>query len=366
LTQGAGGPVDCFVAEGVYSNEGRRDVGGAYKAFARGDWRTKKATIIRRIIVTASSFIALIGLGWTMEGAAWGATSSSSSATIIFDDAAQQAELIIPTPPCPVSQPNCEWKFFLNEPKLSVDVGTVYGTSGTLTIAYPKDFCGVIQADAYVGPPWVAKRGFQHTIEDCNTPPTTAPPATTPTTAPPSTTPTTAPPVVAATSTPPAAPPAAAPTIVPVSAAPAELPSTGPAALPFTGVNVKPLLYVGLALVMLGLYLLAPAESWRKLSRFRRKLARLRSTRPLLGRSSFNAELIRGMAEIHPRPATSTTGCAPPLALNRGIENLSQRGPISEHWPRRLTGRSQKASAHPPLFHSSAIWPSQRPPIRGP
>ncbi len=172
-------------------------------------------------MVVMSSVIALIALSVTLGGAAWSAADSSSTAVITFDDAAQQAQLIIPTPACPASQPDCQWKFFLNEPKLSVDVATVYGTSGTLTIDYPKDFCGVIQADAYVGPPWVAKRGFQHTIEDC-TPPTTtttAPPATTTTTSSPTppTTPTTNPPPVFGSVTATTAPPPAAPPLCPRS-----------------------------------------------------------------------------------------------------------------------------------------------------
>ncbi|MBF6558103.1 MAG: hypothetical protein IVW52_18505, partial [Acidimicrobiales bacterium] len=139
---------------------------------------------MKRIVVVISSVIALIALSVTLGGAAWSAADTSSTAIITFDDAAHQARLTIPTPACPASQPDCRWKFFMNEPKLNVDVATVYGTSGILTIAYPPNFCGVIQADAYIGgPPWDAKRGFQHTIEDCKPPPTTTtttePPATT-------------------------------------------------------------------------------------------------------------------------------------------------------------------------------------------
>ncbi len=128
---------------------------------------------MKRTILAVSAIIVVIAVSVILGGAAVSASDTSSTAVIIFDDAAQQAKLIIPTPACPASQPDCQWKFFLNEPKLSVDVATVYGTSGTLTIDYPKDFCGVIQADAYVGPPWVAERGFQHTIEDCTSPTTT-------------------------------------------------------------------------------------------------------------------------------------------------------------------------------------------------
>jgi hypothetical protein len=224
---------------------------------------------VKRIIVAIASVMTLIAFSITLGGAAWSATNAPTTAVITFDDAAQQVTLQIPTPACPASQPDCQWKFFLNEPKLSVDVATVYGTSGTLTLAYPSDFCGVIQADAYVGPPWVAKRGFQHTIEDC-TPPTTTttttePPTTTTSTEPPTTTTTTTtpPPVPAPVSGPTAEPPA--PVVVPVAApVPPPAPLTQ---LPFTGKNIKPFLLVGLALVAVGLALLSPGEYWRRASR---------------------------------------------------------------------------------------------------
>ena len=225
---------------------------------------------MKRIIVAIGSVIVLIAFSVTLGGAAWSAANSSSTAVITFDDAAQHVQLTIPTPACPTSQPDCQWKFFLNEPKLSVDVATVYGTSGVLTLDYPKDFCGVIQADAYVGPPWVAKRGWQHTIDDCTTPTTTStePPTTTTTTNVPPTTTTT-------TNVPPVPPPTSGPSIQPPAPAPAALPFTAPATtvaapltqLPFTGKDIKPYLFAGLTLVALGLALLAPSRFWRRASR---------------------------------------------------------------------------------------------------
>jgi len=222
---------------------------------------------VKRIIVVLSSVTALIALSVTLGGAAWSANTPPTAAVIVFDDAAQQAQLIIPTPACPETQPECQWKFFLNEPKLHVDVATVYGTSGTLTIPYPSKFCGVIQADAYVGPPWVAKRGFQHTINNCEppTPVITTTTTTTTTTEPPP--PTTGPP------TPPTAPPPAShvvPPVVPVpTATPVAVttPKAVPTQLPFTGVDTKPLLAIGLLLVMLGMVLLNNTESWRRMAR---------------------------------------------------------------------------------------------------
>jgi hypothetical protein len=222
---------------------------------------------VKRIIVAIASVMTLITFSITLGGAAWSATTAPSTAVITFDDAAQQVTLQIPSPACPASQPTCQWKFFLNEPKLSVDVATVFGTSGTLTLAYPPNFCGVIQADAYVGPPWVAKRGFQHTIEDCE-PPTTTTTTTEPPTTTTTTTTTTLPPVPPPISGPTVEPPTPAPVAVPV-AAPAPVPAA-PAPitqLPFTGKNMTPFLVVGLALVVFGLALLAPDEYWRRASR---------------------------------------------------------------------------------------------------
>ena len=236
----------------------------------------------KRTILIATAVVALISMSATMEAGAWGADGPPSTAVITFDDAAQQVTLTIPTPACPDTQPTCQWKFFLNEPKLSVDVSTIYGTSGVLTLAYPKNFCGVIQADAYVGPPWVAKRGFQHTIEDCSPPATTTTtttdePSTTTTTDEPSTTTTsttttTPPPGDAPTSvhpTPPSADGAATspPVVAAAAVTPAALPassavpatvaaSSAPSQLPFTGVDFESLLVMGLASVALGLCLL--------------------------------------------------------------------------------------------------------------
>jgi LPXTG-motif cell wall-anchored protein len=210
---------------------------------------------------------------------AWAAPSNSAYPVITFDDAAHQAELTIPTPACPTIQPTCEWKFFLNEPKLSVDVAIIYGTSGTLVIPYPPNFCGVIQADAYVGPPWVAKRGFQHTIADCTPTPTTSPTTvpvappestttTTSTTAPPTLTTTTSSlgPTVAAATTPSLGPTVAAasstsPTASPVGAPENTAAGSDTQALPFTGVNIVALFFIGAALAAVGLLLLRRRRS---------------------------------------------------------------------------------------------------------
>jgi hypothetical protein len=224
---------------------------------------------MKQLMRVLMALFVLVLLSATTEAAAGGESDSPSDAVITFDDAAQVVHLTIPTHACPESEPQCEWKFFLNEPKLHIDVATVYGTSGTLTIDYPSNFCGVIQADAYVGPPWVAKRGYQHSIADCTAVTTspTVPPSAGATNEPPTTAPTEA-------STPTPAPPengaAAATAVPPPTVAPAATPSpvtvgspvgspvgSSPTQLPFTGPDIKPFLLIGWLLVALGLCLAA-------------------------------------------------------------------------------------------------------------
>ena len=223
---------------------------------------------MKRIFI--ASVIAVTVVASVAVGTATRASASPTSAVITFDDIARQVTLQIPDPPCDVSEPGCVWKFFLNEPKVSVDVAIVYsspGTSGTLTIPYPPGFCDILQADAYVGPtangPWVSKRGWQHQIApvgDCE-PPT--PPSGGGTDTPPPGEPPSEP-------IPPAAAPAPAPTpepqaaaVAPVVAAATAAPTTttnapakpaaAPASLPFTGANLGPFVILGLTFVTLGL-----------------------------------------------------------------------------------------------------------------
>jgi hypothetical protein len=257
---------------------------------------------VKRLVVAIASVMTLIAFSITLGGAAWSAATTPSTAVITFDDAAQVVTLQIPSPACPASQPTCQWKFFLNEPKLSVDVATVYGTSGTLTLAYPPDFCGVIQADAYVGPPWVAKRGFQHTIEDCEPPTTTTTTTSTTTTEPPTTTLPAVPPPVSGPTVEPPAPPPPAPVVMPVAA-----PVTPPAPLtqlPFTGRDIKPFLVAGLVLVVLGVLLMTPTGYWRRTSR------RWSWTSPVRNRRSSPPGWRQAAVVMRLRATASVVGCS--------------------------------------------------------
>ncbi len=169
------------------------------------------------------------------------------------------------------------------------------------------DFCGVIQADAYVGPRGCPKRGFQHTIEDCE------PPTTTTTTEPPTTTTTTS------RRPPPRPPPSRraatglrnntqppAPTSGRRTGGRTRRHSTAAplTQLPFTGRDIKPFLFGGLALVAVGLALLAPSEYWRRASR------RLSAIFPRSSRWLSGTWMGRSALSVRLRGAASMVGCS--------------------------------------------------------
>jgi hypothetical protein len=89
---------------------------------------------------------------------------------IRFNDPGRYASLTIPTPGCRGDQ-RCTWELIVNEPFVPGQpvVGAVYGTSGVLYVRYPP-ICGVIQADAIVGPPPKLVVGYRHQINDCGCP----------------------------------------------------------------------------------------------------------------------------------------------------------------------------------------------------
>ena len=150
----------------------------------------------------------------------------------------------------------------------------------------------------------MAKRGFQHTIEDCEPPTTTTTePPTTTTTEPPTTTTTTTtqpiPPPISGNNVEPPAPAPAAP-VAPVATVTATPPLTQ---LPFTGRDIKPFLFGGLTLVALGLALVAPPEVWRRLSR------RLSRMFPATSRWLSGTRVGRASLALRLRGAPSVVGC---------------------------------------------------------
>jgi hypothetical protein len=245
--------------------------------------------VVAAVLVATGAAMVTAGTAWSAPGHAAKPSTTSTQATITsarahghavkpavtsthsvlrIDDAAGRVELTIPTPPCPVSNEHCEWMLVINEPELPGQpiVGSVTGTSGVLTLAFPK-FCGVIQADSLIGPaPWMATHGIRRRIDTCTTPTTTTtttstkpPPATTK----PTTTTTKPPQVSAATTTP-------TTSALPFTAATSASPTTtaphvaAAAQLPFTGLDIKPLILLGSALILFGGLLLTTVESRRR------------------------------------------------------------------------------------------------------
>jgi hypothetical protein len=215
----------------------------------------------RRLAVTA---VGLAALGSVLVGSAPASASARGAFAVIkFWPTYNEVTLEIPVPPCRNRPANCVWKLMENEPDVPAQtvVGTATGTSGILTVPYPTNFCGLIQADALVesnpdgASPWSFQIGRRTTIQTIPTCTRVTPTGNEPTT----TTTTTK-------------PPAAAP--------PAQLPFTGSAStsttdsvlvakpdatqLPFTGVDVKPLAIVGASLILLALSILTTLEQRRR------------------------------------------------------------------------------------------------------
>jgi len=173
---------------------------------------------------------------------------------LTFVSSDREVTLKIPTPPCPAMLPTCRWMLFVNEPDVPAQtvVGSATGTSGTLSVAYPTNFCGVIQADVYLGPvPWHLRFGHQRTIDtaqSCNPPPVPPNPQAVPSTVTSGTVPSPATPAPAAGAT----------------AAPQPVTPAGASQLAFTGANVAPLAIAGSVLLLAGIYVLTSLEQRRR------------------------------------------------------------------------------------------------------
>jgi hypothetical protein len=201
--------------------------------------------------------MALAAGGVLWGGTAWAAPAPAPALT--FNSVAQEVELTIPSPPCPPSESACQWMLYVNEPGVNGQptISEVIGTSGTLTVPYPPDFCGVIQADALIGPgAWAYQTGERTSIATCPQPDVVA------TTAPATTAPSSGDVAI------PASVGAVQPTTLPFSDVAATYASDGPVAgaatsLPFTGVDIGPLVLVGLASVLGGALLMSePGFGW--------------------------------------------------------------------------------------------------------
>ncbi len=188
----------------------------------------------RRLALTTAVIVA-IGVLLLSADAASASLRTRAFPVIKFSPVNKEVTLEIP-PACPASHPACVWVLSVDEPDSPARtvVGNAMGTSGVLTVAYPTDFCGPIQADATVGPaPFRLLFGHKATIQTGSCVDGTA--ALPLTDSPSTSTPTDAATVAKAT----------------------------PAQLPFTGVDYKSLAVVGMALIMLGLTILTTLEQRR-------------------------------------------------------------------------------------------------------
>lgn len=250
----------------------------------------RAVAVIAVVLVAFGAALVSAGAAWSAPGHPSGPHAGSSQPQLTYDSATQQFELQLPTPVCPKTVPDCVWMLWVNEPQMSGTplVGAKTGSSGTLTVTVPN-FCGVVQADAELGPaPWTFVKGIRRHLDSCESsttttkvPPTTtttsgaapsttttttvAPTSTTTTVAPTSTTTTVAPKVAAASTTTVALPFTGATSS---STTTVGAKSTAPATqLPFTGADLRPLVLLGSMMIILGGFLLSTVESRRRMLR---------------------------------------------------------------------------------------------------
>jgi hypothetical protein len=231
----------------------------------------------------------MAGLALTGIGVAGASTRPSKFVIIKFIPSLDEVTLTIPTPPCRNGPPNCVWRLWVDEPFAPGQpvLGSVVGTSGTLVVTYPSTVCGTVQGDASVtlqadvsvgGTVWRYKVGHRMDIP-CTPDPTTTtttgvdPLATTTTTT------TQAP--AAGTKTPTSS--GTTTTALPVGSAPGKAVQTAALSqLPFTGIDLEPLVLIGMALVAAGLLLATRIEERRQALRrlhYAAQVQRVRASR---------------------------------------------------------------------------------------
>ncbi len=277
--------------------------------------RASRLSGVYRATVAVALVLVASGTAMVSTGAAWASSKTHQHIrpravdypVFRFDDYFGAVELIVPTPACAKSDPGCEWMLYVNEPgvKGAPLVAWRIGTSGILTVMYPPDFCGGIQADALIGPAsWVRKASAIHHIYTCESSTTTTSTSSTSTTSTSttttsttSTTSTTLPATTTTASTSSTVPPSTTST----TATPSSLPFTAGASgstttvaggggatsgasgaagttaphaatgssaqLPFTGFDPRPLIVLGSLLIVAGGLLLTTVEQRRRMLR---------------------------------------------------------------------------------------------------
>lgn len=123
---------------------------------------------MKRIILITIAALAISIMAWPAVANANGGVPP----VIHFGPTA--VTLIIP-PPCGFPACQTTWMLYVNEVPSGLVVGTPTAMTGTLTVAYPVGYCGIMQADAIapVGSSVVPPRkivGHRRTVGDCTTP----------------------------------------------------------------------------------------------------------------------------------------------------------------------------------------------------
>lgn len=210
----------------------------------------QQGKMAKRWLAFAAAVLTSMGTVVVMAGTA----SAAVPAHAVLKFSAGEASLTIPPSKCPDQRATCQWMLYVNEPNTPAQtvVGIVVGTSGTLHVAFPKDFCGLLQADILIGPaPWRFERGIQQTVTVPGCVPANAPAEQGPTLSPSAQLPFT-------------------------GSTPTPAASAGPAAngkatllaavhqLPFTGLDIRPLAVLGSLLVLLGLVMMTSVEQRRR------------------------------------------------------------------------------------------------------
>jgi hypothetical protein len=249
----------------------------------------RAVAVVAIVLVAFGAALVSAGTAWSAPGHAAGAHDRSSQPQLSYDNATQQFILQLPTPVCPKTAPDCQWLLWVNEPQVSGMplIGAKSGSAGTMTITVPN-FCGVVQADVDLGPaPWTFVKGLRRHLDSCESTTTTtsgaapttttttsgAAPSTTTTVAPttttvaPTTTTTTVAPKVAAASTTTVALPFTAATSSSTTTPGAVAATSTATQLPFTGVDLRPLVLLGTLMIIIGGFLLSTVESRRRLLR---------------------------------------------------------------------------------------------------
>jgi hypothetical protein len=103
------------------------------------------------------------------------AGADARHAQLQFADQARVVTMTVPSEACRVNRfhmSSCDWELFVNEPGQpgQPTVGIDTGTSGVLSVPYPPDFCGMLQADVLFGTPPHKEIGRRHTINTCGCP----------------------------------------------------------------------------------------------------------------------------------------------------------------------------------------------------